>query len=284
MEKAKTNIEYHIVPPKKFKLGLNEMIHYKELFFFFTWRDIKIKYKQTILGFFWAILQPFLMMMVFVVFFSKVLKIPTDNIPAPVFYFSGLLYWNMFSSGVSGAANSMVENANIIKKVYFPRLIIPISSVLVSFFDFLMASVVFVGILCYYWMTEAHFFMSFAYLFYVMIALVLTLLTSLGLGTLIASLNVKYRDFRYIIPFMIQVMMFISPVIYPVSILNDLAIAKYIFALNPLTGALNLSRAGLLPGSVDWILVIISFISAMLIFIVGLVYFRKTEAYFADLA
>ena len=138
-----SNVEYTIKPPDKFSLNLEEIWLYRELFYFFTWRDIKVKYKQTILGFLWAVLQPFLMMMIFVVFFARVLNVPTDKIPAPIFYYSGLLLWNIFSTGLSGAGNSMVTNANIIKKIYFPRLIIPISSILVAVFDFLMAIIVF---------------------------------------------------------------------------------------------------------------------------------------------
>ena len=142
-----TNIKYIIKPVKRIHLGTRELWQYRELFYFFTWRDIKVKYKQTLLGFLWAILQPFIMMMIFVVFFSKLLNVPTDNIPAPIFYFSGLLLWNMFSNGLSGAANSMVSNANIIKKVYFPRLVTPFSALLVSGFDFIMGFVLFLAIL-----------------------------------------------------------------------------------------------------------------------------------------
>ncbi|MEM6317874.1 MAG: ABC transporter permease, partial [Bacteroidota bacterium] len=232
------NIEYTIEPPSKFSLNLQELWIYRELFYFFTWRDIKVKYKQTVLGFLWAVLQPFLMMMVFVVFFSKALNVPTDNIPAPIFYYSGLLLWNIFSTGLAGAGNSMVTNANIIKKIYFPRLIIPMSSILVAFFDFLMALIVFGGILLFYEWTMPTFYVNYLRLvLYLPLALIMTILGTFGIGSFLAALNVKYRDFRYVIPFMIQFLLFITPVIYPVSIFKDISWIKYVLAINPMTGA-----------------------------------------------
>ena len=277
--------EYIIKPPGKFSLNLKELWLFRELFYFFTWRDIKVKYKQTLLGFVWAVLQPFLMMMIFVIFFAKVLNVPTDNIPAPIFYYSGLLLWNIFSSGLSGAGNSMVTNANIIKKIYFPRLIIPMSSILTAVFDFLMALIVFVGIVIYYEISSPDFVVNYMkIILFLPLALILTIVTTFGLGSFLASLNVKYRDFRYVIPFMIQFLMFVTPVIYPVSILNDVIWAKYALAINPMTGAVNLSRAAFTEVPIDWVLIGMSGLSALIFFIVGLYVFRKTEAYFADVA
>ena len=143
-------MEYEIKPERNFNLGLRELWHYRELFYFFTWRDIKVKYKQTFLGFTWAVLQPFFTMVIFSLFFGSALNVPSQNVPYPIFVFSGLLLWTIFSSGIATAGNSMVTNANIIKKIYFPRLIIPISTVLVSLFDFLMAAIIFVAMLIYY--------------------------------------------------------------------------------------------------------------------------------------
>lgn len=278
-------IEYEIKPPGKFSLNLQEIWQYRELFYFFTWRDIKVKYKQTILGFLWAVLQPFLMMMIFVVFFARVLNVPTDNIPAPIFYYSGLLLWNIFSTGLGGAGNSMVTNANIIKKIYFPRLIIPMSSILVAVFDFLMAMIVFFGIILYYEITLPEFYVNYTKLvLFLPIALLLTLLSTFGLGSFLASLNVRYRDFRYVIPFMIQFLMFVTPVIYPVSMFKDIVWAKYLMALNPMTGAVNLGRAAFTDMPIDWSLIGISVASAIVFFILGIYVFRKTEAYFADVA
>lgn len=271
-------MEYEIKPNSKLFLGLKELIEFRELFYFFTWRDIKVKYKQTGLGILWAILQPFLLMVVFTLFFSKGLNIPSDNIPYPVFVFSGLLLWNIFSSGLSNAANSMVANAGIIKKIYFPRLIIPMSAILVALFDFFMAFIVYAGILLYYgYLPDWRFF------FFLPAALAVTVMATFGLGTFIAALNVKYRDFRYVIPFFIQLLLFLTPVIYPVSIINH-PWARTLLALNPMSGAIDLLRNTITHADTDWSMIGISFTSALIFFITGLFYFRKTEYYFADLA
>lgn len=279
-----TNIKYIIQPVNRIRLGLDELWQYRELFYFFTWRDIKVKYKQTLLGFLWAVLQPFIMMAIFVVFFSRLLNVPTDSIPAPIFYFSGLLLWNMFSNGLSGAASSMISNANIIKKVYFPRLVIPLSALLVSCFDFVMGFVLFLGMIGYYHFCQDGFSCQLLpFISYYLLGFLLTLLTACGLGTLLASLNIKYRDFRYVIPFFIQFLMFVSPVIYPVSILGDSPVLEKLAAINPLTGALILGRASFTDVTPNWELVGISCISSFLIMIIGIYIFRRTEGYFADL-
>ncbi len=285
MSEKNNPIEYMIKPPGRFSLNLKELWIYKELFYFFTWRDVKVKYKQTLLGFLWAVLQPFVMMMIFVVFFSRTLDVPTDDIPAPIFYFSGLLLWNIFNTGLSGAGNSMVTNANIIKKIYFPRLIIPMSSILVSLFDFLMALVVFIGILVFYEFTVPKFTIDYLKLVTLLpLAICLTILSTFGLGSFLAALNVKYRDFRYVIPFMLQFLLFVTPVIFPVSIFEDVIWAKYALAVNPMTGAINLGRAAFTNMPIEWDLIGISVVSATILFFLGIYVFRKTESYFADLA
>jgi lipopolysaccharide transport system permease protein len=272
-------IEYEIKPKERLNLGLAELWQYRELFYFFTWRDIKVKYKQTILGFAWAILQPFLMMVIFSVFFGKALNVPSENLPYPIFVFTGLLLWNIFSTGITSAGNSMVSNANIIKKIYFPRLIIPISSILVSLFDFLMACIIFIGMLIYF-QIEIH---ITNILLFVPLSIIITAISTFGLGTLLAALNIKYRDFRYIIPFMVQVMLFVTPVIYPISIISNVWI-KYILALNPMYASITLFRTGFVNTPLDLNLIFISIGSSILLLLVGLYYFRKTESYFADLA
>lgn len=272
-------MEYEIKPQNKLNLGITELWLYRELFYFFTWRDIKVKYKQTVLGFAWAILQPFIMMVIFSAFFGRALKVPSDDIPYPIFVFSGLLMWNIFASGLSNAGNSMVNNANIIKKIYFPRLIIPISAVLVSLFDFIMAFLVFIGMLFYY--DTSINIMQF--LFLLPLSILITSISTFGLGALLAALNIKYRDFRYIIPFMIQALLFVTPVIYPVSIITN-AFMKYIFALNPMYAAIELFRHSFIQKPMDQNLIFISLCSSITFFVVGLLYFRKTESYFADLA
>ncbi|MBO9701638.1 MAG: ABC transporter permease [Sporocytophaga sp.] len=271
-------IEYEIKPAGNLSLNLSELWQYKELFYFFTWRDIKVKYKQTYLGVAWVVLQPFITMVVFSVFFGKLLKVPSMGLPYPVFVFSGLMFWNIFSSGLTNSGDSMVSNANIIKKIYFPRLIIPVSALLVSVFDFVFTFILFIGLALI-----VGFSIPLRFFVFLPLGLSLTILTTFGLGTLLSALNVKYRDFRYTIPFIIQLTLFLTPVIYPVSIIKS-NWAKYFFALNPMTGAINLSRAGLTSTSVDIIPLLISGGSALIIAVLGILIFKKTEAYFADLA
>jgi lipopolysaccharide transport system permease protein len=194
-----TDSEEHIIDSAhQGVVNWKELWRYRELFYFFTWRDIKIKYKQTFLGFLWAILQPLLLMVIFTFFFGKALKVPSQSLPYPVFVFSGLLLWNIFSSGLTSSSNSMVNNASIIKKIYFPRLIIPVSSILVALFDFCMAFVLFLPLLLYY-----HQPLSVHALWCWPVALLITLMATLGPGSWLAALNVKYRDFRYVIPFIV---------------------------------------------------------------------------------
>lgn len=273
------SIEYVIKPQKGISLNLKEIWNYRELFYFFTWRDIKVKYKQTALGFLWAVLQPFLTMIIFTVFFGKMLKVPSDGIPYPIFAYSGLIIWNVFASGLSNAGNSMVSNANIIKKIYFPRLIIPMSAILVALFDFLMAFVVYIGLMLYFDMP----FHFVKLIVFIPSSLLLTTITVFGMGSFLAALNVKYRDFRYIIPFLVQSLLFLTPVIYPVSIIKY-DWAKYVIAINPMSSAVNLMRGAIIDKPVETNMLIISCVSAIILFFIGLLYFRKTERYFADIA
>lgn len=272
-------MEFEIKPQSKFSLGIKELWAYRELFYFFTWRDIKVKYKQTVFGFLWAVLQPLFMTIVFTVFVSESIVQKTQlSIPYPLFALSGMLLWTIFSGGMSNAANSMVSNANIIKKIYFPRLIIPISSILVSLVDFCIAFIVFIVVL-FIFKAEVH-YRAFIFL---PLSLLITCLSAMGCGIFLAALNIKYRDVRYALPFFIQGLLFLSPVLYPVNISNNLT-AQFILKLNPLAGALELMR-GLFTGyCINYEIVWISFFTSMCLFIIGVIYFRKTEGYFADLA
>lgn len=271
--------ESEIKPQHKFTLGMRELWEHRELLYFFTLRDIKVKYKQTVLGVLWSVLQPLLLALLFTVFLGKPVSTYTElPMPYALFSFSGLVIWGIFSSGLNNAGNSMVANANIIRKIYFPRLIIPISAVLVSVFDFVMAFIVFLGF-CFLKGYTIH----ISALLYFPLAIAVTCIATFGAGTLLAALNVKYRDFRYIIPFMIQFLLFVSPVIYPISIATNKWL-KMLVDLNPMTAALELFRAPLNGGIVNWESTAISGISALVILLIGLYYFRKTEAYFADLA
>lgn len=270
--------EYVVDSESRRLFDWQELWGFRELFFFFTWRDIKIKYKQTALGFVWAVLQPLLMMIIFTLFFGRVLKVPSQSLPYPVFVFSGLLLWNAFSSGLTGAANSMVNNASIIKKIYFPRLIIPISAILVAMFDFLMAFVFFVPLLVFYNQS-----VSISALWQWPLAIVACLVAVLGPGSWLAALNVKYRDFKYVIPFLVQVLFFLTPVLYPVSMLAHPAL-KYALAISPMYAVIELFRMPLVTHGADVSLLAISLFSGLFFLGVGLIYFKRTEDFFADLA
>lgn len=255
-----------------------ELWRYRELFYFFTWRDIKIKYKQTVLGFVWVVLQPLLMMIIFTLFFGRALNVPSQNLPYPIFVFSGLLVWNMFSAGLTSSANSMVNNSQIIKKIYFPRLVVPGAALLVSLFDFLMSFILFIGLLIIYGQ-EVSFHAIWAWPMSILLALVATL----GPGSWLAALNIKYRDFRYVVPFLIQVLFFLTPVIYPVTFLKH-DILQYLLACNPIYGAIELFRFPLnVEAGLNLNYFLISGGSCLIILMIGVVYFRKTENFFADL-
>jgi len=196
----------------------------------------------------------------------------------PVFAYSGLVLWLVFSSGVTNAANSMVTNAAIIKKIYFPRLIIPVSAVLVALFDFVMAFVIFIVILLFF---SAPIKLSLIYWW--PLALLVTTIGTVGPGCLLAALNIKYRDFRYVVPFLMQALLFLTPVIYPVSSIDQLWL-RYVVALNPMYAAISVFRLPLTNVPPDWTLISISLVSGVLVFVIGLAYFRRTENYFADIA
>ncbi len=272
-------MEFEIKPRSKFSLGLKELWEYRELFYFFTWRDVKVKYKQTVLGFLWAILQPLFMTVIFTVFLGESISAKTHlPIPYPVFALSGMLLWGIFSSGMSNAANSMVNNANIIKKIYFPRLIIPISALLGALIDFFVAIPVFIITLFIYKVE-----LNFSALLFLPVSVFITCLSAMGCGLLLAALNVKYRDVRYIIPFLVQGLLFITPVLFPSNISQN-PIAQFFLQLNPLSGALELTRALFTGYTINMETVFLSMAVSVLLFITGVVYFRKTEGYFADLA
>ncbi len=274
----KAQPEYIVDAERRKLFDFQELWRYKELFYFFTWRDIKIKYKQTVLGFLWAVLQPLFMMIIFTLFFGRALNVPSQNLPYPVFVFSGLLLWNTFSSGLTNSANSMVSNAQIIKKIYFPRLVVPVSSILVALFDFLMAFILFIPLLIFYQQK-----VSITALWCWPSALVVCLIATMGPGTLLAALNVKYRDFRYVIPFLVQVLFFLTPVIYPVSVLKY-PILQYIIVLSPMYAAIELFRQPLTGVDIQSTFLILSLSSSFLILFVGIFYFKRTEDFFADFA
>lgn len=274
MEKLTTNIG----PPTGFSLGFKELWQYRELFYYFSWRDIKVKYKQTYLGILWALIQPLGMMMLFTFVFSRAWKIDTGTTVYPIFFLSGFILWNLFNSAVSHAGESMIQNANIIRKIYFPRLIIPYSAVLVAFVDFIIAFIIFI-LLCFYFKQTVY----FSAILYFPAGVILAVLAAAGLGTFLAALNVKYRDFRYAQPFLLQVLFFSSQAIYPLQAITQPTL-KYLLSVNPMNAAIELFRSPLTGNVPDMTIVIIGLISTLILLIIGLFYFRKTEAYFADLA
>ena len=274
MEKLITNIK----PPSGISLGLRELWQYRELFYFFTWRDIKVRYKQTYLGILWALLQPVGMMLIFTFLFSKTWKIDTGPVTYPIFVLSGLICWNLFNSSVSHAGESMIQNAHIIKKIYFPRLIIPCSAMLVALFDFLIAFILFIA-LCLFFKQP----LQWIAIIYFPAGMLLSLLAAAGLGFFLAALNVKFRDFRYALPFLLQVLFFASQIIYPLQSVQQ-SLFKYLLAINPMNAAIELFRTPLSNIPPDLTIIVIGTSSSLVLLTIGLFYFRKTEAYFADLA
>jgi lipopolysaccharide transport system permease protein len=275
MEKFVTRIK----PPSGYSLGLKELWQYWELFYFFAWRDIKVKYKQATLGIIWALLQPLGMMAIFTFLFSKTWPINTGDIQYPIFVLSGIIAWNFFNNAVSSGSNSILQQERIINKVYFPRLIIPGSSVLVAFFDFLMGLLVFI-IFCVIYKQPV----ALSAILYYPIAILLLFVAGFGFSCFLSAFIVKYKDARYTIPFILQVLFFGSQVIYPLQSIQQSWI-KYLLACNPVNAAIELLRAPLTKqGHPDYVVIGIGASTALLIFFIGVFTFKKMEAYFADLA
>ncbi len=256
-------------------LNLREVWKYRELLFFLTWRDIKVRYKQTILGASWAILQPFFTMVVFSIFFGGLAKIPSDGLPYPIFSFTALVPWQFFANGMSQSANSLVASSNLIKKVYFPRLIVPISAILSGGLDFAIAFVVLLGMMLFYGIVPT------GAIIWLPLLLILALMTSLGVGLWLTAMNVQFRDVRYAIPFLVQAWMFSTPIAYPSSLLDEPW--RTIYGLNPMVGVVEGFRWALLgadtvPGPV----VLVSALVALSLLVSGAFYFRRMERNFAD--
>ena len=271
--------EYRIEPVSRFSFGGKELLQYRELFVFFTWRDIKVRYKQATLGILWAMIQPLSMMLLFTLIFGRGLKLTSDGLPYSVFALSGLLIWNFFSNSLQNAASSMVSNANIIRKIYFPRLIIPLSAILTALFDMFFALIIFIALIIYYLLP-----INPLKLILLPLSILLAATTSFGIGTFLAALNVKYRDFQYALPFLIQFLMFVNPVVYSTKVFADYPVVQKILELNPIAGAINMVRSLFNNNPIDVYMIGIQFIIAFIFLFIGIYFFRKTEAYFADLA
>ncbi len=272
--KQKTTI---ITPHKTFSWqDLREIWQYRELVYFFAWRDFKVRYKQTLIGVAWAVFQPFITMVIFSVFFGYFAKMPSDEIPYPIFVYVGLLLWQFFSGSLSQISASLVGHKNIITKVYFPRIVLPLSAIAVKLIDFLIASFILVLLMIYYGYTP-----HLSGLFILPLLVFITALASLGLGLFLSALNVKYRDVGYVLPFFIQLMLFLTPVIYPASLTG---IYSWFLAMNPMTGVIKAARASLLGNfPINWELLGISTLACLLMLVFGYFYFKKTEEYMADI-
>ena len=257
-------------------LHLNELWEFRELLYFLTWRDIKVRYKQTALGAAWAVIQPVFTMLIFSLFFGKLGKMPSDNIPYPLFSMAGLVPWTFFVYGLTQSSNSLVGSQNLIKKVYFPRLVIPISSICSGFVDFVIAFLILFVMMFYYGVAPG------ANIYWIPAFILLTFITSLGTGLWLSALNVEYRDVRFTIPFLTQFWMFATPIAYPSSLVTD-PVLRVIYGLNPMVGVVEGFRWGLLgahtePGPI----VIASVGAALFLMVSGAFYFRRMERTFAD--
>jgi len=265
-----------IKPPKKWvPVDFQELWNYRELLLSFTRRDIKIRYKQTALGFLWAIIQPLFMMLIFTIIFGGFAKIPSDGIPYPLFSFAALLPWMLFSEGLTRSTMSMVANSNIITKVYFPRLIMPISGILSPLVDFAVSITILILMMAYYG------FVPTINVIFLPLFILLALATSLGVGLWLSALNVKYRDFQYTVPFIIQLWMYASPVVYPASMLPQSI--RFLYGLNPMAGVIEGFRWALLGTAVPSSMIFVSVCVVVVLLVSGMFYFRRMEQYYADI-
>jgi lipopolysaccharide transport system permease protein len=257
-------------------LKLHDVWEYRELLYFMVWRDIKVRYKQTVLGAAWAIIQPLFTMVVFSLFFGKLGKIPSDGIPYPIFSYAGLLPWSYFSGAMSGSSNSLVGSSGLIRKVYFPRLVIPISDVLSGLVDFAVAFTVLIGLMIYYGI-----YPSLANIIFLPLFLLLGIVTALGVGLWLSALNVEYRDVRFILPFITQVWLFATPVAYPSSMLPEPW--RTVYGINPMAGVVEGFRWVLVGTNPPGPMLAVSVIVSLVLLVTGAFYFRRMEKTFADI-
>jgi lipopolysaccharide transport system permease protein len=266
-----------IQPPCGWQLiNVAELWKFRELLGFLVWRDVKVRYKQTILGAAWAVLQPAMMMVVFTVFFSRMAKVPAGNLPYPLFVYAGLLPWTFFATAIANGANSVVGSERLITKIYFPRLAIPFASVGAAAVDFCCAFVMLLVMMLWYGV------MPGPGLLIVPVLFAFFVLMAAGVGTLLAALNVAYRDFRYVVPFMVQLWMFATPTIYMDPSANGTGMYDYILIANPLSPLVTAFRAAVLGGAIPWTSLVIAAAASAGTFVLGCLYFRRVEDSFAD--
>jgi len=276
--KTMEGVPVTIIRPKRgwWDLDLRELWEYRELLYFFVWRDVKVRYKQTAIGVAWAIIQPFMTMVVFSLFFGKLAKIPSHGLPYPIFYYSALLPWTYFANALQNATNAIISHQNLVKKVYFARLILPLSAVLDALVDFAVAFLVLMGMMLFYGIVPTWKFLLLPAF------LLLAVVTALGVGLWLSALNAIYRDVRYTVPFLVQFWMFASPVAYPSSLVPERW--QWLYGLNPMAGVIEGFRWALTgQGQPPGLLFGVSILAVLLILIGGLIYFRKMEGIVADL-
>jgi lipopolysaccharide transport system permease protein len=266
-----------IIQPSKSWVALNlrDLWHYRDLLYILIERDIKVRYKQTILGALWAIIQPLFTMLIFTLFFGRLAGMPSDGIPYPIFAYAGLLPWTFFSNAVTTSGNSLVGNSNLITKVYFPRMVIPIASVGAGLIDFAIAFVLLIILMFYYGIGIS------VNILMLPVLVILTCLLAIGIGMWASALNVKYRDIRYALPFLIQLGMFATPIIYPASLVPEKW--RWLLSLNPLTGLIEGFRSAFFGKPFDWVGLTISVVITFLILIYAAYSFRRMEKTFADI-
>lgn len=253
--------------------NLAELWQHRELLLAFVKRDVTSRYRQTIVGGSWAIIQPFTTMIVFSFFFGKLANIPSDNVPYPIFSYAGLLLWTYFSAALSSASNSLVSSSSLITKVYFPRLIIPLASTLYGLVDYLVASIILIFMMLYYQVSFSPLLLLLPFI------MLITWLLASGFGFFFSAINVVYRDVRYALPFFIQLWLYVTPIIYPSSVAGRFS---FIIWLNPLSGLVEAHRAIILNNPIHWPGIILSLIYAILAFVLGAIFFNHIERKFAD--
>jgi lipopolysaccharide transport system permease protein len=256
-------------------IDLREVWRYRELLYFFVWRDVKVRYKQTVLGIAWAVIQPLFAMIIFAFFFGRVAKLPSDGIPYPLFTYAGLLPWTFFANGVTNGAQSVLSSANLVTKVYFPRILVPIASTITGFVDFLFALIMLAPLMAW-----KHTMAAPAALVIVPITVVITFLIAFGLSTWLSALVVRFRDVRHVVPFVVQIWMFATPIVYPLSMVP--AKWRWLVSLNPMVPVVEAFRASLFGRPVDPATFVWPVVLAIFLILSGSMYFRHLERVFAD--
>jgi len=259
------------------RLYWKDLWNYRELLYFLAWRDILVRYKQTVVGILWALLRPLLIMLVFTIVFGKLAKLPSEGVPYPIMVFAAMLPWQFFANAFSESSNSLIGNTNLISKVYFPRLVIPTSSVIVSFVDFLISGIILIGLMIWYTFWPSWRLIALPALIFVAFAV------AMGAGLWIAAMNVKYRDFRYIVPFIVQFGLYVSPVGFSSSVVPEQY--RFLYSINPMVGVIDGFRWAILGSDVSFYLpgFLLSIGLVAVLLTGGLWFFRKTERTFADI-